>query len=57
MKRERGRFPRIAGMLCQGIIGFLILWGVFYCSGRMLLAIPDAFHEGTLWEEGWGEAP
>jgi hypothetical protein len=37
----------------QGIFGFLLLWYVFYLVGLMLLAIPHAFHEGTVWESGW----
>lgn len=37
----------------QGILGFLLLWYAFYLVGLMLLAIPHAFHEGTIWESGW----
>jgi uncharacterized paraquat-inducible protein A len=37
----------------QGMLGFLLLWYAFYLVGLMLLSIPHAFHEGTVWESGW----
>lgn len=33
-------------------VAFLVLWLFFYYAGRILLSLPDSFHEGTLWEEG-----
>ena len=41
----------------QGVLGFAILWYVFYLVGVMLLAIPHAFHEGTIWQGDWWRAP
>ena len=37
----------------QGGIGFVLLWYAFYLVGLMLLAIPHAFHEGTIWSPDW----
>jgi hypothetical protein len=37
----------------QGIFGFLLLWYAFYLVGLILLAIPSAFHEGTIWQAQW----
>lgn len=34
----------------------LVLWIFFYGVGRSLLVMPDAFHEGVLWQRGlWDE--
>ena len=40
-------------ILVQGTFGFLFLWYAFYLVGRMLLSIPDTFHEGTIWGTDW----
>jgi hypothetical protein len=40
-------------MLAQGTGGFLLIWYAFYLIGLMLLSIPDAFHEGAVWDAGW----
>ena len=42
-------------LVAQGSLGFLLIWYAFYLIGLMLLAIPDAFHEGTIWDPGWWE--
>ena len=36
----------------QGAGGLVLAWFVFYVIGRMLLALPDSFHDGSLWESG-----
>lgn len=33
------------------LLAILTLWLFFYYGGRILLSLPDSFHEGTLWEE------
>jgi hypothetical protein len=33
----------------QGAGGLVITWFVFYTIGRLLLALPDDFHEGSVW--------
>jgi len=37
----------------QCLAGILIAWFFFYLAGESLLAIPTAFHEGTLWQVNW----
>lgn len=39
------RFYRVT----QLAIGTVIIWLVFYYVGYMLILIPTAFHEGTIW--------
>lgn len=41
-------FKRIA----QGAAGVFLTWLFFYYLGRILLLLPTAFHEGTLWKAG-----
>ena len=33
------------------LLAILTLWLFFYYTGRILLSLPDSFHEGTFWEE------
>jgi hypothetical protein len=35
------------------LLGFFLLWFVFYYLGVALLSLPVSFHEGTVWK-GWG---
>lgn len=37
------------GRAARVVAGFLVLWFFFYYLGRILLAIPTSFHEGTVW--------
>ena len=34
----------------QAFLGIFILWMSFFYFGQLLLTIPDAFHEGTIWQ-------
>ena len=34
------------------LLGTILLWIFFYYLGQILLSLPSAFHEGTLWELG-----
>jgi hypothetical protein len=36
--------------MIQGLAGLATAWLVFYLAGRLLLALPDSFHEGTYWQ-------
>jgi hypothetical protein len=47
---------RLTGLLRLGqcMVGVLVCWIYFYYVGRILLAIPSSFHEGTLWKTGSG---
>jgi len=49
----RGRPGRLARLFAPApfLLALLLLWLGFYAVGRSLLAIPSAFHEGTIWEE------
>lgn len=39
--------------LAQGASGLLLAWMVFYIAGRLLLALPEEFHEEDLWKLSW----
>lgn len=44
--------PVFAGLLrvMQCLLGLAAAWFFFYLVGEALLALPTAFHEGTLWQ-------
>jgi hypothetical protein len=44
----------VAGELAAGL---LTVWLFFYAVGRNLIAIPDSFHEGTVWKSGFFDEP
>ena len=33
----------------QVAVGLLVVWLFFYALGQGLLALPDSYHEGTVW--------
>jgi len=37
----------------QFLTGLWLIWVFFYYVARILLLIPTAFHEGSLWQSGW----
>ena len=37
----------------QVAVGVLVAWLFFYAAGRVLLSIPAAYHEGSVWQAGW----
>jgi len=39
----------------QGTGGLMIACFVFYTIGRMLLALPDSVHDGSLWEMDYSD--
>lgn len=41
----------------QALVGFLMLWYIFFLLGQLLLTIPHAFHEGTIWQSQWWYNP
>ena len=55
-EKRSQRWVRGLLMLVQGASGFLLLWYALYLVGLILLAIPDTFHEGTIWKEPWWNA-
>ncbi|MCF7853653.1 MAG: rhomboid family protein [Candidatus Pacebacteria bacterium] len=46
--KSSGSFQFLMAVI-QLLSAVLILWFVFYYAGQILLRIPSAFHEGTLW--------
>ena len=53
MLRRRG----FAGLIRAGqcLLGVMAAWFFFYLIGEVLLSLPTAFHEGTLWKTNWLE--
>ncbi len=41
------------GPVLQGTGGLVLAWFVFYTIGRLLLALPDSFHDGSLWQKSF----
>ena len=39
--------------LSQCAAGFVIAWFFFFAAGRLLLKIPAAYHEGSIWKVSW----
>lgn len=35
----------------QALMGLVLCWALYYSLGRLLMAIPANFHDGTLWQE------
>lgn len=47
-EKRGARLRRLAAAIPAGV-GCFMLWLMFYGIGRLLLAIPSSFHEGTIW--------
>jgi hypothetical protein len=54
--RAGGRL-RLKGTVraAQAAAALTVLWLFFYLLGGMLMAVPDSFHEGTMWEQAGGK--
>ena len=37
----------------QWLVGLFTVWLVFYVLGAVLVSLPDSFHQGSVWKEGW----
>ncbi len=46
---SRGR--RWLTVASQALVGLALCWALYYSLGRLLMAIPADFHDGTLWQE------
>lgn len=44
----------VISRIVQFACGSLMIWLAFYLVGYLLLSIPSAFHEGTIWKLGGG---
>jgi hypothetical protein len=51
--KDKGRTYGLVLLFLQSLGGWLVLCYTFYVIGKLLLAIPHDFHEGTLWKENW----
>lgn len=51
-RRSRGWFIAIVAPAVQLLVGVVLLWLTLYFAGRLLIATPTNFHEGTIWEGG-----
>ena len=51
-RSDRSRFIRVVHMM-HFLLGATLIWVFFYYLGQILLSLPTAFHEGTIWEKGW----
>ena len=49
VKEKRDWF--VLSFALQLLVGMAVLWLTSYFFGRVLLEIPSAFHEGTIWEK------
>ncbi len=49
-KRKRDWF--LISTAVQFAIGLLVLWFTAFLLGRVLLQLPQSFHQGTVWEAG-----
>ena len=49
--QRRGFASVIRGAQC--LVGLVAAWFFFYLIGEILLALPSAFHEATLWQSNW----
>jgi hypothetical protein len=49
---KRPAFVKIM-RFAQCLLGLLVTWFFFFLIGEGLLALPDSFHEGTLWRVHW----
>ncbi len=52
----KGRWPAFRGAL-ELAAAAGAAWLVFYALGSLLLSIPPAFHEGTIWGAKAGDGP
>ncbi len=51
-RSDRSQFGGLMRMM-HFLLGATLLWVFFYYLGQILLSLPSAFHEGTIWEKGW----
>ncbi len=53
-KKKRTSIVRVAARIAQAAVMFVVLWILFFAFGRILLSLPDKFHEGTFWSKAGG---
>ena len=50
MRRGPGTIFHAVLRMVQCLAGLAAAWMLFYLAGRILLGLPDSFHEGTFWK-------
>ncbi|MDH3973148.1 MAG: rhomboid family protein [Deltaproteobacteria bacterium] len=50
-KKKKGFRFGIFASTGQFLLGFILLWFLFYSVSLVLLSTPSSFHEGTIWEK------
>jgi hypothetical protein len=50
-KAKRKRDWYLLSITAQLVVGGIILWLSAYLLGKLLLSVPSAFHEGTVWQK------
>jgi len=53
MEKTRKNRLSVFFKACLFLSLFILLWLFFYSTGQLLLKLPHAFHEGTLWKDLW----
>ncbi|MBF0225239.1 MAG: rhomboid family protein [Desulfobacterales bacterium] len=46
------KFPNLK-CLFKFLLGMGIIWIFFFYLGRLILNLPEAFHEGSIWKNQW----
>jgi len=49
--RDQASGRRWLAVVTQALVGLALCWVIYYALGRILMAIPADFHDGTLWQE------
>jgi hypothetical protein len=50
---KRSKSFKLILAIAQFFIGIILVWLFFFYLGQILLTLPDAFHNGTLWQSPW----
>jgi len=45
------------GWVARGLLGLVLSWCFFYLVGDILLSVPSAWHEGSVWRVRWFASP
>ena len=51
-EKKKRRSPAALFATAQAVAGLWLAWIFFYYLARILLAVPSAFHEGSIWKDG-----
>ena len=59
LKPDRQRYHRHQWVYRWGhfLTGLILLYVLFFYFAQILLSLPIAFHEGSIWQTGWWAGP